>query len=494
MESTADVLYAHEVFAAVAEKPAKFDKIFMPGDGSSVGRFWESVRDTEWFRNHEGRGEILNAPNMFIPFALWGDEAPLKKCGPRQVRVVLWSSIFCGLPSKEAKLLGAVGDTADVCERVVAQEQYKALAWSLNVCFEGKWPYTDHNGRRYTEKDGVRFRRRGTLLHPQGMRIALAGVCGDLKFFKEEFRLFPNYSTSPEICFMCEGSVMATDNYAYKPSLCAGSFVHLRPAVEHSSPSKLAAIKGYSNHIFREDYLHVDLQGVRPFINGSCFQMCLEASIFGIPLAAGTWRERMAPQLRTASLQLRQFCKRNNLQCYLVPFKTCTLSLKNLDSTPYLKAKAHAEAVISLWLESLMPHLTSVNHSDEAMMASMTITGFSETWRICKSVKSRCSIFMSEGETRRLEQARERSLHGYHWLWTNSKATGHHRWHVIPKCHYVDHMHRRSIERTICMSTWWTFSEEDWIGRGAKLAGMTHGASMNRRPLQRWVVGYFCDF
>ena len=133
--------------------------------------------------------------------------------------------------------------------------------------------------------------------------------------------------------------------------------------------------------------------------------MALEAGCFGPALSTGTWQERMLPQLREATMQLRKFCKEQKLACYIQPFKTCTLSLSTLSSTPYLKAKAHRQAIVSLWLETVMQRCTTLSPSTEATMAHMCIDGFNKSWQICKAVKARGSIFLEGNESEQLDQA-----------------------------------------------------------------------------------------
>ena len=229
-------------------------------------------------QHHSAREAILASPDLFLPYVIWADEAPLKKCGPRQIKCLTWYGLFTCLPSSEGKILGAVTDCFDdTCQRVVAQDQYRVVSWSFNVALTGKWPYEDHLGRPFTEEDGYRFLKRGTDLVPGGYRLALAGITGDLKHFKEEFTTSPNYSTSPYICYMCSASVKGDDeNYAYDPALTASWATAPRPAHEHHSLSQLATVPGYSAHQLREDYLHVDLQGVRPYVNGGCIQIAVE--------------------------------------------------------------------------------------------------------------------------------------------------------------------------------------------------------------------------
>ena len=51
--STAYVMYAHEVIAALAEEPQRFAAVFLPPDGSSTSRFWECVLSSVFVQQGE---------------------------------------------------------------------------------------------------------------------------------------------------------------------------------------------------------------------------------------------------------------------------------------------------------------------------------------------------------------------------------------------------------------------------------------------------------
>ena len=42
-KTTAAVMRAHELFAALAEDEGRFANLFLPQDGSDVSRFWDNV-------------------------------------------------------------------------------------------------------------------------------------------------------------------------------------------------------------------------------------------------------------------------------------------------------------------------------------------------------------------------------------------------------------------------------------------------------------------
>lgn len=136
----------------------------------------------------------MGAEAQALPVLFWGDDAPLKKCGPRQVRRLHWFSPFCTRSSDQARILACVSDTADFCSKAVTREQFEAVAWSFNVCQEtNEWPRVNEKGEKLTESDGQRFRRQGQMLNSDNKRPIYIGMCGDWKWWVDEFNLTPNY-------------------------------------------------------------------------------------------------------------------------------------------------------------------------------------------------------------------------------------------------------------------------------------------------------------
>ena len=50
------------------------------------------------------------------------------------------------------------------------------------VAATGIWPYKDHRGREFNEKDGYKYTHRGKALNPQGKRMVFIGFTGDWMF------------------------------------------------------------------------------------------------------------------------------------------------------------------------------------------------------------------------------------------------------------------------------------------------------------------------
>ena len=135
------------------------------------------VRDENWMKSHVASELLATQGDRCVLVAIFGDEAPLRKCGPKCARSLIWYGIHCGLVSVAGKLLAAVGDTSNPKDKKIADLQYRAFAWSMQVAMANRWPPTNHNGTRYEPKDGYRFSRIGQPLNNQGFVPVLAGVC-----------------------------------------------------------------------------------------------------------------------------------------------------------------------------------------------------------------------------------------------------------------------------------------------------------------------------
>ena len=85
-----------------------FEALLQPPDVDQLVRFWDSVAHEIWFREHPLRSWVLSHKTQALPIGLWGDDAPLRKCGPRQVRRLHFFSPFCDKASNLSKSLGGL--------------------------------------------------------------------------------------------------------------------------------------------------------------------------------------------------------------------------------------------------------------------------------------------------------------------------------------------------------------------------------------------------
>ena len=81
--------------------------------------------------HHTARDLVQNEGDKCVPVAVFGDDAPLRKAGPKQARSLIWFGVFCDLPSVQGKLLAATGDTSNPKDPELWEEKSKSRTISV---------------------------------------------------------------------------------------------------------------------------------------------------------------------------------------------------------------------------------------------------------------------------------------------------------------------------------------------------------------------------
>lgn len=259
----------------------------------------------------------------------------------------------------------------------------------------------------------------------------------------------------------------------------------------HISHRPLASIKGYSIYNFMEDFMHDDLQGLRPSIVGAGMVLCCNHGVFDgemPPPPAGTWQDRLQARLDRA---YRHFCRwagSHGIRHSVPMFKICQLKLKTLASLPYMKGKAHNIGVLSRWIKE---RVATISHVDnELNVLNMVLHGMVDLLDLPHELKEKGTLFLNPAERARLSASRQHALEGYCWLWRFAQHTGLARYGARPKLHKLDHLLRRSIRTGVIFSAFWAFCDEDSIGQTARMCTLTYAATMSVRPTQRWLLSF----
>ena len=452
------------------------------------------MEQEQWFIDHPMKEWVQSNPKLALPVCFWGDEAPIKKAGPRQCRRLHWFSPFCTLGSDRSRVLCCISDTADFTHKAENLQQFESVAWSFNICQEENvWPKADHQGIPYEPRDH-RYQKAGQKLNSEGKRPIYVGMCGDWKFFVDEFGLSPNYKhNNPDlaICAICMATMKEGPLCAWNAAEDADWASTTRENAEHVSFSPLAKIKGFHIFNFYEDMMHDDLLGIRPSIVGASLVICCQHGLFDgdvpVPLG-GDWKDRLQTQLNVA---YRDFCKwaSSNGHRHSQPtFKVCGLKLRNLSSSPYMKSKAHNCAVLSQWCKARVETIKDVD--SEMQVLFMVLDGMVDIWVLAQELKAKDTIFLDPTEKARLAAARRHALEGYMFLWRFAQHNELARYGCRPKFHKLDHCLRRAIKTGLSYSCWWSFACEGAIGTTAKTCAVSHASTLGVRPTQRWLVSF----
>ena len=255
------------------------------------------------------------------------------------------------------------------------------------------------------------------------------------------------------------------------------------------NPSPLASMPGWDRSMVMGDVVHDDLLGVRQqFVGSALLLLARERHFWGPPAPRGTWQEKLQGQLDSAYDDLKKWIRARGLRSSQTRFKPSTLGLTTLGSWPELHGKAYNTAMISLWLGDCCKKLFDMHADDEAKELAMTAGGFANLWEIYHLPHK-----LTHHDRARLESARVRALCGFNCL--SNRALGGNRFyfHVIPKYHKLDHTLRRSVASGLNASSYWTFSDEDWIGWMSRLAHSCHAHTIQTRAIVRWQITYYAQ-
>ena len=418
-----------------------------------------------------------------------------------------WTSATCRLSSWLSRWLFCVVPMDRILPGATMAPIYKALCWSLKVLGSGEFPSEDHNGNRWPV-GSRRAELAGTPLLPirkdlaqgegvsvNGYKFILCEVLGDWKWLMEEFLLEANYHSN-ETCWKCKGTKlhgnMCVYNFGRDAAWVACRRTHEEYMASVGETVPLTNLPGWHLSFLKGDLMHIALLGVCQWALGSCmWQLVLECH-WAPRLPRGTWRERAAAQLSRAYFDFVLWCRLRGLQCSHPPFTVCSMSMHQKTSWPYLKGKAANTLTIAKWVL----HLSRIraDHAPADMHKQLVATmlwGFVEVFRICGAA----GTWLSDAEARALDVAREASLQGYGALAAEAAAAHPPRpmFRLVPKHHAWDEALRDAVGGGRNPGHHWCFGDEDFIGRVKRIAAGTHGTSMSRRVLQRYMCRIFED-
>ena len=192
------MMLPHELFAAIY---TSFPRIW--GDSifnlQKCRSFWNSVKGGAHFLTHPVRSRS-NFSTKCVPLRLHGDGTPAVGIGKSWGKMVnIWSMssmLLVGPTILRNFMLWAIHQCLQctLAGHHTANAFWKRLEWSMQACWEGKWPEHDWNLKP------IRSSQAGKDLCG-GFYFCLWALVGDLDYLTKDLEL-PN-STSNEPCGLC---------------------------------------------------------------------------------------------------------------------------------------------------------------------------------------------------------------------------------------------------------------------------------------------------
>ena len=99
------------------------------------------------------------------------------------------------------------------------------------------------------------------------------------------------------------------------------------------------------------------------------------------------------------------------------------------------------------------------------------------------------SLWLTDEEADILKDCRGSSLRCNFVLNREARLAGSSLWRLIPKHHYWDHLLRRAVPQRLNAANFWTFAEQDFVGRvvamskAVKKGGLARDSNISKRFL-----------
>ena len=490
VEGCLPVLLPHELMWALwQEDEAEF---FSRVSGKcDMETFWAKSIRAGHVDDHVHRDKVTADPSACIPLRVHGDEAPISRA--EGVMVLQFTSVLSRLASTLSKFLMLALPMSLIVPKRTLEPLYTALVWSFTILATGVMPSCGHDGRVFdTKKKATAYRSRAAGDCVMGKYLGIfMQLLGDLKWIKEEFRL-PFHHNVVKCCCKCKGVKRGADGplaYDYSPD--AEWQQHPRTHAEvfgHGDQSSLVALPGFALLRIMADLMHLGLLGVVQWAVGAILWECvMDLDLWPTDQVLGGWKVNMSRKLALAYTDFKEWCRTQGVNTSQPKFTVAKLNMSKLKGSPYFKGKANNTLYVAYWLCSVV---TDESHrapeNTHLSRCSAMLWGYCSIFTICREG----DLWLTDKEAVKLEFSREAALYNNAAL----SAERPNRFPQKPKHHELDHALRESTRSRLNLGHHWAFSDEDFIGRIARLARAVHATSMPYRILSRYMLLVASDF
>ncbi len=472
---------AHWLFCL---NPDKFFELF-PTD--RIVKLWQRaiVDKEEWFVRHPLYDVICAATDlsMFLPIHLFGDDGCLKKA--RAMGTVTWfPAVFTPLSALHSRIPTYVMARHHFIKDITESDLQRVIAWAFQMWMSGVYPSSNHLGVPWPDKS-FRWRLASGQHRLCGGRTGVyVGTIGDQAWIAQHFR-FSTLWNRIHMCFRCwavssPGALNFTEKCPF-PERSTDDY--LCSACAAGSP--LSGTPGWSLPTVRGEAMHAGPLGALPDVAASALVDQCEAGVYGHDHVT-VWQDRLKFQLNDAYTEFSQFGKAHAQDHSINIFSVAGFSLKTLGSWPFFKGKAHNCLVLARFMERKLH-----DHKDDSELALLTwqvVWAWVEWFDVCSQADP---DFLEPEELKRLDQATAIMVHGHKRLANMAALSGKARWKLRQKVHVMYHINLDAQRSRRNPAAWWSFKEEEMMGRLAKIACATHGITLANRTLERWCVQFF---
>ena len=482
-----DLLLPHEMAHVLfCLDPDRFRDIFQV---RKLQSFWEKTIaiGEPWLKLHPLYNELCQAEDKstYLAILVFGDDGCMKK--RRMVHVLTWySALYTEYQHLHSRFPAYMLPGQILIGDVTEPDLQEAFAWSLNVWIKGVFPRYNHRGERFPSNS---FRAKLAEAETRicgGYTAIYTGTVGDQTWIKQHYR-YEHMWSNVQICPFC-----VAENAPGPRNFTSGVDLPLRSHESYMESagarlSPLTRIAGFHNSLTRPELMHVGPLGCMPDHCGSALVELCESNCFGFSDIAD-WQTRMDSQLKVAFIEFNDWARSAHESHSLNRFTRARLAMTSKSSSwPQFKTKAHNLIVVSRWLAKACK-----DHHDGSRYSAVRAQVL-EAWALMFDVASKTEEpdFHNEVELRRFNIACKLVLHGSNALAVANHRSRKARWKTRPKLHLIHHINSNAQISKRVVRAFWSFKEEEGMGKLARIAVAVHGACVAKRSLQRWCVQFF---
>lgn len=458
------IVFPHETYAYLAEKPAALLRRVYGGDVDSARKWWLACRNDAWYPHHPAatftRGDVV------APLRLYGDDAEHFK--NQSCLIMTWSSPLCRLPVAESRMLICAVPLAEMVDDVTLNEIGRYIKWSFECLWEGRWPRLDPDGEPWPRgSERARRGEAGDFLDPEfRSRALVAQVAGDWKFLKEGWRL-PRHYNKRECCHQClavhHGDGPPMDDFSEEAEWASTSYTHEDYFNDLGDNIPFLALLPYFFLcMVTVDVMHMLHLGILAWAIGSELVVLCDRGFFGT--YRGDRKVRLDKLLERAYERFKAYCRSQSEGHSQPLFTSASIGRSESNAVyPELKAKASNARVVTQWLWS------ELRDSDAPESERLLFWSLNET--LCL-LHGRVGATFVEQDRDDFVYAARTALLCNAQLAREAGAATNALWPIKPKHHAFAHVvaHVRLTSRIPA----WCFADEDYNGKVVMLAKRVH--------------------
>ena len=446
-------------------------------DPQSLARFWDMQHGEDWFESHPHRELVRRDPTSCLPLRLHGD-------GCKGFEIISWTTLSRQFVGRQ--LFGLFHEDSYTDESMY-RTLWEILAWSFECLAQGRYPERDHEGMAWHgHQDATRARAglAGKYLTRDKKRGIYVVTTGDWKWTRYTFGMVQSWQTLVKgVCHRCYVDGSAERHWTMLHDSNPG-FIRRRLNTDFVRSGRPAfAVAGMHLSTIKIDWLHAGILGPQQFATGAALEELCRENAFGSFRQLRGWKPKMNMQLRVAQSKFKKWVKG---RCTTSTWKIGIIGkTKSQTAQACLKVKARQCTYVTQWLHELLSESAPDDYSPQGLRCTL-LGAYVRLFEIFSMPAWR----MGSRELLQIKELGKQLLLCSNLLASRAKRAGSKNWRLKPKHHQLLELCHEANATALNPALYWTFGDEDFVGKVSVIAARCHRQTVSVRTLQRWLIRF----